>query len=53
MIFSTWKMIAPTWNDKFDLPDGSCSVSDIQHYFEYNLKDMENGWQSFSKNICK
>ena len=24
MIFSTWKMIAPTWNDKFELPDGSC-----------------------------
>ena len=21
---------APTWNDEFELPDGSCSVSDIQ-----------------------
>ena len=29
---------APTWNDKFELPDGSYSVSDIQEYFEYVLK---------------
>ena len=28
-------------NDKFELPDGSYSVSDIQHYFEYILKNME------------
>ena len=28
-------MFAPTWNDEFDLPDGSYSVSDIQGYFEY------------------
>ena len=30
---------APTWNDKFELPDGSYSVSDIQDYFEYILKN--------------
>ena len=29
---------APTWNDKFELPDGSHSVSNIQDYFEYILK---------------
>ena len=29
---------APTLNDKFELPDGSYSVSDIQEYFEYVLK---------------
>ena len=23
------KIIAPTYNDEFELPDGSCSVSDI------------------------
>ena len=23
----------PTWNEKFELPDGSGSVSDIQNYF--------------------
>ena len=28
----------PTWNDEFELPDGSYSVSDIQDYFEYILK---------------
>ena len=49
-IYYTWKNIksscnnskfeisAPTWNDKFKLPDGSYSVSDIQDYFEYILK---------------
>ena len=49
-IYYTWKNIkssynnnkfkisAPTLNDKFELPDGSYSVSDIQHYFEYILK---------------
>ena len=49
-IYYTWKNIkssynnnkfkisAPTWNDKFELPDGSNSVSNIQDYFEYILK---------------
>ena len=25
-----FKISAPTWNDKFNLPDGSYSISDIQ-----------------------
>ena len=29
-----FKLSAPTWNDKFELPDGSYSVSDIWDYFE-------------------
>ena len=33
-----FKISAPTWNDKFELPDGSYSVSNIQDYFEYILK---------------
>ena len=33
-----FKISAPTWNDKFELPDGSYSVSDIQDYFEYILE---------------
>ena len=33
-----FKIFAPTWNYKFELPDGSCSASDIQHYFEYILE---------------
>ena len=49
-IYYTWKNIkssynnnkfkisAPTWNDEFELPDGSYSISDIQDYFEYILK---------------
>ena len=49
-IYYTWKNIkssynnnkfkisAPTWNDEFELPDGSYSVSNIQDYFEYILK---------------
>ena len=35
-----FKISAPTWNDKFDLPDGSYSISDIQDYFEYVIKNM-------------
>ena len=30
-----FKITAPTWNDEFELPDGLCSVSDIQDYFKY------------------
>ena len=32
------KIIAPTWNDEFELPDGSYSVSDIQDHIEYIIK---------------
>ena len=35
---SKFKISAPTWNDKFEVQDGSYSVSDIQDYFEYTLK---------------
>ena len=35
---SKLKISAPTWNDEFELPDGSYSVSDIQDYFKYILK---------------
>ena len=27
------------WNEEFELPDGSYSVSDIQDYFEHILKN--------------
>ena len=33
-----FKISAPKWNDAFQLPDGSYSVSDIQDYFKYILK---------------
>ena len=46
-IYYTWKNIkrshknnkfkisAPTWNEEFELPDKSYSVSNIQDFFEY------------------
>ena len=33
-----FKISAPTLNDKFELPDGSYSASDVQDYFEFILK---------------
>ena len=33
-----FKISAPKWNEEFELPDGSYSISDIQYYFEYILK---------------
>ena len=53
-IYYTWKNIkteynnnkfkisAPTWNETFDLPDGSYSIADIQDYFESIIKKHEN-----------
>ena len=32
------KMLAPTWNDEFELADSFYSVSDIQDYIEYVIK---------------
>ena len=52
-IYYTWKNIkseynnnkfkisAPTWNDTFNLPDGSYFLADIQNYFEYIIKKHE------------
>ena len=35
------KIIAPTWNDEFELPDGLYSVSNIQDYIVYIIKKHE------------
>ena len=35
---NNFKILASTWNEEFELPDGSYSISDIQDYFEYILK---------------
>ena len=63
-IYYTWKNIkssynnnkfktcAPTWNDKFELPGGSYSVSDIQDYFEYILKKHGENTDKPSVQIC-
>ena len=49
-IYYTWKNMktsysnnklkksAPTWDDEFELPEGSYSVSDIHDYFEFILE---------------
>ena len=64
-IYYTWKNIknsynnnkfkisAPTWNDKFELPDGLYSVSDIQDYFEYILKSHGENINNPSVRIYK
>ena len=36
-----FKIFAPTWNEPFDLPDGSYSISDIQDFFEFIIKKYE------------
>ena len=33
-----FKISAPTWNETFDLPDGSYNISEIQNYIEYIIK---------------
>ena len=33
-----FEMSVPTWNDKFELHDGSYSASDIPDYFDYIIK---------------
>ena len=38
---NNFKISAPTWNEEFDLPDGSYSAWDIQNYFEYIIKKNE------------
>ena len=52
-IYYTWKNIksaynnnkfkisAPTWNEEFDLPDGSYSIADIRDYYEFLIKKHE------------
>ena len=36
-----FKIIAPAWNDDFELPDGSYHVSGIQDYIEYIIEKYE------------
>ena len=52
-IYYTWKNVkstynnnkfktsAPTWNETFDLPDGSYNMPEIQDYIEYIIKKHE------------
>ena len=36
-----FKISAPTWNETFDLPDGSYNISEIQDYIQYIIKKHE------------
>ena len=36
-----FKIPAPTWNEEFELTDGSYSVSGIQEYYKYIFKNLE------------
>ena len=36
-----FKISAPTWNETFDVPDGSYSTAALQDYFEYIIKKHE------------
>ena len=36
-----FKISAPTWNETFDLPDGSNNILEIQDYIEYIIKKHE------------
>ena len=36
-----FKISAPTWNEAFDLPDGSYNIPAIQNYLEYIIKKNE------------
>ena len=38
---SKFKISAPTWNETFDLPDGSYNIPAIQNYLEYTIKKHE------------
>ena len=48
-IYYTWKsniknklkIIGQTWNDEFELPNGSYSMSNIQNFIEYIIKKHE------------
>ena len=42
-----FKISVPTWNDTFDLPDGSYSIAEIQDYFKFIIKKHE----TFTKNL--
>ena len=48
-----FKIWVPTWNEEFELPDGSYSVSDIQHYIEYILRSHKTVTENPSIRINK
>ena len=39
--YDKYRISARTWNDEFDLPDGSYSILDIQYYSEYIIENIK------------
>ena len=65
-IYYTWKNVksdynnnkfiipGPTWNDMFDVPDGSYSIAALQNYFKYIIKKYETIADVYpGVNLCK
>ena len=46
-----FKISALTWNDEFELSDGSYSISDIQDHFEFIIKKHETLTKNLSVQI--
>ena len=46
-----FKISAPTWNEEFEVPDGSYFVSDIQDYFENIFKKHKEKTDNSSTRI--
>ena len=44
-----FKTSAPTWNEEFELPDGSYSILEIQDFCEYIFK--KNGEKAVNSSI--
>ena len=51
-INNKFRISAPTWNETFDLPDGSYSMDDIQDYFEFIIKKHETLTENLTIEIC-
>ena len=47
-----FKISAPTWNETFDLPDGSYNISEMQDYIEYIIKKHETIGENAPILIC-
>ena len=43
MLYKTkqFKLLGTTWNEKLKLPDGSFTISNIQYYFKYIIRNMK------------
>ena len=47
-----FKILVPTWNEEFELPDGSYSIPDIEDYLDIQIKKAwRKDSESFNKNI--